>query len=153
MPAEALSIEQDLRDSSPAVDCIFYESEYYIRLVNSFLQVACHKLVPALFPHAERTANAHISHHRPTVDPSTQFKSADSVGPALVGALARLRAAIGKQERSQEAVDAVKNSLLRLAEAMDSELEVESFFGVAVEAFTATMRNWIQLPLERSIGK
>jgi hypothetical protein len=39
-------------EKSADIDRIFYESEYYMRIINAFMIVACHKLAASLFPDA-----------------------------------------------------------------------------------------------------
>lgn len=68
--------------------------------------------------------------------------------------LAKLRAVLGKQEhKTQHGISELKELLLRLAEAVESEIGEKSYFADAVLAFSAVLRNALLLPLEHSSGK
>jgi hypothetical protein len=97
---KVLNIEKKLSDKSTAIDRIFYESEYYIRIINAYLIVTCHKLALSLFPDAENTLNAHISHNHPKMSPLKQLNTLENVAPAFIAALAELRIFFTKEEKS-----------------------------------------------------
>lgn len=103
-----LNMEKGLSGRSAAIDRIYYESEYYMRLINAYLVVACHKLAPSLFPDAENTLNAHISHHHPGMNPLKQLTTLQNVAPAFIAALAELKNFFAKEEKSEEAIEKLK---------------------------------------------